>query len=179
MSKAISNIVFTRNRPLQLDGYLQSLYRHMPREQMQTYILYKVDLFDEEYSELFKRFPDSVVIREKDFHDDFMSLFERLDTKYVLFATDDVIYYDSVDFGVIDKTFEKFPGDIFGFSLRLRPQTLIDDGEDVATVESAGQKIYKINWQRAVSHNGRYPFELNSTVYRTSLVRRILEPVAK
>jgi len=77
---------------LQLDGYLRSLYRHMPEEKIQTYILYKVDLFDEEYSELFARFPDAVVIREKDFAGDFMGLFERLDTRYVLFGTDDVVY---------------------------------------------------------------------------------------
>ena len=179
MSKAISNVVFTRNRPLQLEAYLQSLYRHMPKEQIQTYILYKVDLFDEEYSGLFRRFPDAVVIREKDFTDDFMNLFERLNTKYVLFGTDDVVYYDSVDFTVIDGTFEAFPDDIFGFSLRLQPRTLLDDAEDVVAIESAGQRIYKINWQQAKSRNGRYPFELNSTVYRTSLVNRILEPVAR
>lgn len=179
MSKAISNIVFTKNRPLQLEAYLQSLYRHMPKEQIQTYILYKVDLFDEQYSELFEQFSDCIVIREKNFHYDFMSLFERIDTKYILFGTDDVVYYDSVDFAVIDKTFDMFPKNIFGFSLRLRPKTLIDQADSIAEVVSAGEKVYRINWQRAHSRNGQYPFELNSAVYTTSLVRRILEPVAK
>lgn len=179
MGKAISNIVFTRNRPLQLDGYLQSLYRHMPEERIQTYVLYKVDLFDEEYAELFKRFPKTTVIREKDFHDDFVNLLERLDTKYVLFGTDDVVYYDSVDFAVIDRAFETFADDIFGFSLRLAPQSLRDQAEDVAEMECADEQVYRINWQRARSRNGRYPFELNSTVYLTSFVRRILKPVAK
>jgi len=151
----------------------------MPKEHLQTYILYKVDHFDDEYSELFGQFPEAVVIREKNFHDDFISVFERLDTRYVLFGTDDVVYYDSVDFAVIDKTFEAFPGDIFGFSLRLEPQTLIDEADPVVEVETSREKIYRINWQRANSRNGRYPFELNSTVYRTSLVKRILRPVAK
>ena len=31
-SKKVSNIVFTRNRPLQLEGYLRSLYRFFPSE---------------------------------------------------------------------------------------------------------------------------------------------------
>jgi len=119
------------------------------------------------------------VIRERDFAGDFMELFERLDTRYVLFGTDDVVYYNSVDFAVIDETFETFAGDIFGFSLRLEPQTLTNDAEKVVSVESAGERIYKINWQRAKSRNGRYPFELNSTVYRTSLVKQILGPVAR
>lgn len=164
---------------MQLEGYLQSLYRHMPKEQIQTYILYKVDLFDEQYSELFKQFPDRIVIREENFHDDFINLFEQIDTKYILFGTDDVVYYDSVDFEVIDRTFDMFPKDIFGFSLRLRPQALIEQADAVAEADCAGEKVYRINWQRAHSQNGRYPFELNSTFYRTPLVRQILSPVAR
>lgn len=178
MDKVISNVVFTRNRPLQLDAYIRSLYRHMPEEKVQTYILYKADLFDNEYSELFRHFSNVVVIREKDFHDDFVTLFEQLDTKYVLFGTDDVVYYDSVDFTTIDNTFAMYHGEIFGFSLRLAPQKLKDDGENVVTVKCGNEEIYRINWKRAKSRNGRYPFELNSTVYTTSMVRRILEPVA-
>ncbi len=49
MLKSISNIVFTKNRPLQLDAYLTSLYRHAPEELIQTYVIYKVELFDEQY----------------------------------------------------------------------------------------------------------------------------------
>src|SRR4030043_176350 len=47
MKKLISNIVFTKNRPLQLDAYLQSLYKHLTAEILQTYVLYKQELFDE------------------------------------------------------------------------------------------------------------------------------------
>ena len=57
---------------------------------------------------------------------DFVSLMEKIDSKYILFGTDDVVYYDSVSFAVIDAAFEKFPHDIFGFSLRLSPQGLAD-----------------------------------------------------
>ena len=46
--KMINNIVFTKNRPLQLDAYLEGLHRHFPLELIQTYILYKVELFEEE-----------------------------------------------------------------------------------------------------------------------------------
>lgn len=170
----ISNIVFTRNRPLQLEAYLQSLYRHMPKEQIQTYILYKVDLFDEQYSELFEQFSDCIVIREKNFHDDFMSLFERIDTKYILFGTDDVVYYDSVDFAVVDKIYDKFPEDVFGFSLRLDPTSLSIESEQISEMEINGQNIRKVNWKKAKSRNAKYPFELNSTVYTTALVKEIL-----
>ena len=53
MDKQISNIIFIKNRPLQLEGYLANLYRHFPTELIQTYILYKPQLFDQQYQQLF------------------------------------------------------------------------------------------------------------------------------
>jgi len=179
VSKMISNIVFTMNRPLQLEAYLDSLYRHLPPEHIQTYILYKVALFDEQYSELFARFPQCVVIREQDFHADFMNLINGLDSKYVLFGTDDVVYYDSVDWAVIDQAFADFPEQIFGFSLRLSPESLQPSDPCMTQLKCANQTIYRINWQQTHNRNARYPFELNSTVYSTPLVQRILKAVGR
>lgn len=179
MRKLISNVIFTRNRPLQLEVYLRSLYRHYSEDLIQAYVIYKVDMFDEQYSEVFKRFSDCIVIREQDFHDDFTSLIERIDTKYILFATDDVVYYDSVNFAVIDETFGRFCKDIFGFSLRLDRESLRKENEVINEVEIGSENIYRVNWKRARSRNAKYPFELNSTIYTASLVRRILEPVAR
>lgn len=179
MEKVISNIVFTRNRPLQLEAYLESMYQHIPKELIHTYILYKVDLFDEEYSEVFRRFPDTIVIRESNFHDDFLAIFDRLNTLYILFGTDDVVYYDTVNFDVIAATFETFGNDMFGFTLRLEPQSMKAKNEVVETLEVGGEQAYCINWKKAKMPNAKYPFELDSTIYRTSLVRRILTPVAK
>lgn len=182
MKKIISNIVFTRNRPLQLDAYLASLYRHIPQELIQTYVIYKVDLFDAQYCEVFKQFDNCIVIREKDFHDDFVSLIEEIDTAYMLFGTDDVVYFDSVDFAVIDKVFEKFPEDIFGFTLRFSPETLKTGDRtgarnriDVITeMEIADEKVYRLNWKQGKTPNSKYPFELNSTIYKTGLVKEIV-----
>ena len=179
MGKLISNIVFSMNRPLQLAAYLESLYRHMPQEQIQTYIIYKSDLFDEQYSELFRRWSNCIVIKEQNFHDDFVGLIERIDTKYILFGTDDVVYYDSVDFAVIEDAFSRPSHDIFGFSLRLSPQSLGQDNDVLTEMAIGGEKGYRLNWKNAQNHNARYPFELNSTVYRTALVKEIVAHVAK
>ncbi len=175
----ISNVVFTMNRPLQLEAYLETLYRHMPQELIQTYIIYKVDLFDKQYSGIFKSSPGWNVIREKNFHSDFLSLLTRLDTKYILFGTDDVVYFDTVSFDVIDETFNKFPDNIFGFSLRLSPESFRTGNDKITEIEVAAQSVYKLNWKNGQSRNARYPFELNSTVYRTDLVKNIVAHVAK
>ena len=179
MPKIISNIVFTRNRPLQLEGYLESLYRHFPKGLLQTYIIYKVDLFDSEYSQLFQKYPDCIVIEETGFHDDFVALIDRLETKYILFGTDDVVYFDSVDFGIIDQTFGAFPDDIFGFSLRLSLDYVKSGSDVVEEFTVAGQAVYRINWKKGKLPNTKYPFELDSTVYQTDLVRKVVKKVAK
>jgi len=177
--RMISNIVFTRNRPFQLEGYLESLYRHIPRQLVRTYIIYKEDLFDEQYCEVFKRFEWCIVIRENDFHKDFVNLIERIDTEYILFGTDDVVYYDSAGFDIIDRAFERFGDEVFGFTLRLCPENLSFEADRFSPIQLNGQTVYRVNWKRAKNKQAKYPFELNSTIYRTCLVKKILKPVAK
>ena len=119
MAKLISNIVFTKNRPLQFEAYLESLYLHFPQEVIETYILYKREFFDLEYEQVFNRFSDCKVIREKDFHTDFFNILNQIKTKYILFGIDDVVYFDRVNLEVIDRCFSENRQDIFGFSLRF------------------------------------------------------------
>ena len=93
MNKMISNIVFTKNRPLQLEAYLESLYKYFPSDLIQTYVIYKVELFSEEYEQLFKKFGGCVVVKEWDFHSDFMRILDQIQTKYILFGIDDVVFF--------------------------------------------------------------------------------------
>lgn len=179
MDRMISNIVFTMNRPLQLEAYLESLYRHMTRERIQTYIIYREDLFEEQYTELFPRYPNAVVVRETDFRNDFLSLIEEIQGKYVLFGTDDVVYYDSVDLDTIDEVFDEAEDEIFGFSLRLDPKNLHGASDPIDQLEVRGESILRVNWQKAQSLNAKYPFELNSTIYRSDLAKRIIASAAR
>jgi hypothetical protein len=179
MPKLITNIVFTKNRPLQLDAYLASLYAHFPQKDIQTFIFYKPELFASEYECVFNDFADCTVIREADFHDDFLKLLDGVETEYILFGTDDVVYYDSVGMDVIRETFRQYSSDILGFSLRLSPDTLKADGDRISECQIAGENILKVNWKKASNHTARYPFELNSTIYRTELVKEIISRVAE
>lgn len=174
MSRMISNIVFTKNRPLQLHAYLESLYRYFPPELIQTHIIYKAELVGDEYEQLFRRFSGCTVVREKDFHSEFLQLLGSVQTRYILFGIDDVVYFDSVDFDVIDKTFAENEQDIFGFSLRFSPESLNGGGDVITSLNVGGQQVYRINWKQGRTPNSRYPFELCATIYRTALVKRIV-----
>ena len=173
MSKQITNIVFTKNRPLQLDAYLESLYRYFLAERIQTHIIYKPELFGEEYESLFKKYPDCIVIRENDFHTDCMKIINQADTKYILFGIDDVVFFDSVDFDLIDEIFRQ-KDDIFGFSLRFG-QNILSGPDEAEEFKISDQSFYRLDWTKGRTPTTRYPFELCATVYRTELIKRILK----
>lgn len=178
MKKIISNIVFTKNRPLQLDAYLESLYNYFPSELIQTYILYKAELFEDEYKQLFRKYANCIVIKESRFYRDLSNLLSEISTKYVLFGVDDVVYFDSVDFDVVDETFNKFSRSIFGFSLRFGEESIKDGGDTVCEAVSAGQRVFSIDWTQGQTPNTRYPFELCATIYTTALIKRIMHNVS-
>ncbi len=170
----ISNIVFTKNRPLQLEAYLESLYRYFPSDLIHTYIIYKVELFSEEYELLFNRFPNCVVIKEKDFHSDFMQILAQVQTKYILFGIDDVVFFDTVNFEVIDRTFAEHSENIFGFTLRFSPESLQNNGDLITTCNFSGKTVYRLNWKNGQTNHTRYPFELCCTFYSTEIVKKII-----
>ena len=173
----ISNIVFTKNRPLQLEAYLQSLYRYFPAELIQTYIIYKVELFREEYESLFQKYPNCKVIEERDFHSDCLKVINQANTKYIMFGIDDVVFFDSIDIGLIDHTFSKYKNEIFGFTLRFGPETFENSKDVITETEIDNQKVYYLNWKNGQSAHSRYPFELCCTIYTTESVRKIINGV--
>ncbi|MBN2018770.1 MAG: hypothetical protein JW749_00935 [Sedimentisphaerales bacterium] len=175
MKKLISNIVFTKNRPLQLNAYLESLYRFFPAQLIQTSVIYKAEMFEQEYERLFKSFPDCIVIKEKDFHGDFLRVIGRVDTPYILFGIDDVVYFDSVDFEVVDRTFRENSRDIFGFSFKMAPELFKDTGDLITNALIAGRTVHKLNWKTGRTASSRYSFELCATLYTAELVRRIID----
>ncbi len=176
MNKLVSNIVFTKNRPLQLEGYLESLFKHFPEELFQTYILYKPELFNAEYEQCFRKYSKCIVIRESDFHSDFLKLLSQIDTKYVLFGIDDVVYLDSVSFDLIEECFDRFPGDIFGFSLRHSIET-VKDSDNIDELFISKQAVYKFNWEDGKTDLTSYPFELCATIYPTETVKKVINSV--
>lgn len=175
----ISNIVFTKNRPLQLEGYLESLYRYFPSQLIRTYLFYKVDLFTPEYKKLFQKYSKCTVVCETDFYADFLNLIDQIDSEYILFGVDDIVYFDSVDLDIIDDTFKINSGDIFGFSLRFGNNILNNNTDTTTSQMIANQSVYRVHWPTGRTKNTCYPFELGATIYRTALVKKIIANTRK
>jgi hypothetical protein len=178
MTKPLTHIVFTRNRPLQLAGFLESFLRHMGPVVETIHILYKKDLFASEYERVFREFPQCRVVEEADFHRDFMSIFGQVRTEYIAFSTDDVVYFDVVDFSLIERAFAE-RADLLAFTLKLGPEHYADGKEPIINDSVAGQPVYKVDWTKATDPASSYPFELNSTIYRTAFVRELLDDISR
>jgi hypothetical protein len=174
MEKAVTNLLFTKNRPLQLDGYLRSLRRYWPEELMQTYIIYKPELFSREYDTVFGQYTSVKVIVESDFHSDCLDVIDNAQTEYILFGIDDVVFFDGIDFELIKKTYEQADDDIFGFSLRFSPESLKTGNDEIIPVKVNSETVYKLDWTKGQTAHSRYPFELCFTFYRADLVKKIL-----
>lgn len=175
MNKQITHIVFSKNRPLQLEGYLRSLYKYLPEALMQTVIIYKPELFEQEYNSVFSKFSNIEVLKENDFHSDFINILAEVQTEYVLFGIDDVVFFDGLDFSIIDNTFRKAGDNIFGFTLRFSPESTELSNDEITSEQIGDQTVYKIDWSKGQSVHSRYPFELCSTFYRTAMVNQILD----
>lgn len=173
MSKQITNIVFTKNRPLQLEGYLESLYNHFTSELIQTYVIYKPELFDNEYQQVFQKYSSCIVVEETDFSNDFFSILNVTDSEYMLFGVDDVVYFDSVDFDLIDNIFRQ-KDDIFGFSLRFG-QNILSGPDETEELKITGQNFHSLDWTQGQTPAARYPFELCATIYKTEMVKTIIK----
>ena len=174
MEKMITNIVFTKNRPLQLEGYLDSLYRYLPAKLIQTYILYKPELFKDEYKKVFSKYCECIIIEESNFYRDFLKIIDQANTKFTLFGIDDVVYFDTVGFEVINETFNIFSQNIFGFTLRFDINGTDISQDPVNQTMIVGQPVYSLNWTKGRTAKTCYPFELCATIYLTTLVKKVI-----
>ncbi|MHC4534536.1 MAG: hypothetical protein ACYS6K_11340 [Planctomycetota bacterium] len=105
-----------------------------------------------------------------------MKLLSQIDTKYILFGIDDVVYLDTVSFDIIEACFNQFPDDIFGFSLRHSTES-IKDSDYKHEFSLSEQAVYKFNWKDGKTDLTSYPFELCATIYSTALIKKIINSV--
>lgn len=172
----ITNIVFTKNRPLQLDGYLSGLNEVFGGNFVKTVVLYKPELFGDEYRQVFTQFNCNVV-NEKDFHQDLLDIIKSVDTEYILFGIDDVVYFDKVDWKVIEWAFADFGKDLLGFSFRfdIRQMDADKKADNIIAKAFDEKTIYTVDWTEGQTKSSRYPFELCATIYRTEDIKNIIK----
>ena len=172
----IQLICFSRNRPLQLHGYLTSVFNLFSRHDLFSVdVLFRADsIFQPSYEALTEEFPQVTFTTENDFSKDLLNLIG--DSAYTCFGCDDVVFIRPVD---IDLIMTEFREDLFGFSLRLglNLNKSMFAGAMAAPpmLPSAKQLLL---WDLHSSHafiDWGYSWELTGTVYPTTIVRQVIE----
>jgi hypothetical protein len=161
----ISVVCFSKDRPMQLEAYLESLmhFGGISPESINVLIAEGAGI---SYDLTRARFPGVRWIAEQHFHQDLMPILENA-ANYVLFGCDDVVFKDYFDVNDCIRTLQQ-DAEVFGFSLRLGanlnfvPQLRESDG------------VLTWSWGAAKADYWDYPWEVSATVYRREAVLGLL-----
>jgi hypothetical protein len=176
-------VCFSRNRPLQLHGYLASLARCLEQpELVSIHVLVRADPeYRAAYAEVAAEFPDAALIDQRRFADDLLALLGP--QGLVCFGCDDVVFVRPFSARALVAAFQD--DRLFALSLRLGRNVTrsMFSGPTCAppmlpALQADGQSL--LLWDLHTAHafgDWGYSFELDGTVYPTEIVRRIVEEV--
>ncbi len=164
----LSVICFSKDRPLQLEGYIQSMLFYSGLGPESLSILY-VDSPSTSYKSLVERYPLVNWVRETHFYSDLTKMVESA-REHILLGCDDVFFIDYFDPAIaIDRLAND--SDLFGFSLRLGLNLMLNPMPDIRV---SGDTL-EWEWRSAPSGNWNYPWEVSGSIYRKSFVQAYLE----
>lgn len=163
----ISTIIFSKERPLQLFAYIESLLHYSGLPEQSIYVLYR-DVPQTPYNALQQAFPQVHWIAEQDFYRDLMAIIAACDD-YILWGCDDVFFKSPFDPQVCIQALTQHE-QLLAFSLRL--------GRNIQpTQQLQAQEGYWIwDWTTSplVNTDWTYPWEVSASIYRKGDVAQVL-----
>ena len=177
LNTKINGIIFSKDRPLQLDGTLRSFLLHCKDpEFVRLKVLYTTSSPVQEtlYQRLIREHPAVKFVKEQNFKRDLLTLLEG--PEMILFLVDDAIFIK--DFSLMDVIDSlKRHSSALGFSLRLGRNTTycysLDKPQHLPAFQHLSPRILKYNWTTEEYDFG-YPLEVSSSVYRAKEMQPLL-----
>jgi hypothetical protein len=162
----LSVICFSKDRPLQLEGYIQSLLFYSGLRPETLSILY-TDSPATRYDALIRKYPRIKWVRETHFHTDLSRLVDE-SRGYVLLGCDDVFFIDHFDVNIPIAQLASDP-ELFGFSLRL--------GLNLHSLPELriSADVLDWDWRAAPTGHWSYPWEVSASIYRREFISSYLE----
>lgn len=179
----IKGIVFSRKRPLQLDGCLRSFFRRCRDPQaVELGALVKEDEgFQDAYRRMARDWPQVHFIPERDFANDLTDWLAG--SELTLFLVDDCVFWRDFSLSWLPEYLRQHP-EVMGLSLRLGRNITasylqgcsIQPPSWEAFNDSLAGELLCWRWQGAHEAWG-YPLEVSSSVYRTADIESYLPNV--
>jgi hypothetical protein len=176
----LTAIIFSKDRPLQLDALLRSLALHCGDLRLaRVQVLYANSQADggSLYEKVHREHGWAQFIRERDFKRDLLQLIG--DADHILFLVDDTLFVRGFTIAEVQAAL-RTQREALGFSLRLGRNTTycypLNRSQRLPEFSAvAGEKLLKFKWPGADLDFG-YPLELSSSVYRA---RELLPMLAR
>ncbi len=171
-------VIFSKDRPLQLEATLASFARHAKGTQNLCckIIYYASNSFLRAlYARLQSDYPTAEFIPEADFKADLLSAVAGFE--HVLFLVDDALFVRDWDFSVVLKLLRSAPQTL-GCSLRLGKNTTycysLDKLQALPQFEQCTGDFCSFSWSGA-EHDFGYALEVSSSIYRCADLLPLLE----
>lgn len=172
-------IIFSKDRPLQLDLTLTSNERHCSEKNARNeVVIYKPtnDEFEETYKQVAKEHPDVQFLKEDNFKNNLLECVDK--NRHVMFVVDDCIFTRRYSLDKISSFLDICDG-VLGFSLRLGTNTEvcypIREKNDMPYMQMLGKNIGAFSWKQAGKGDFSYPLDVSSSVYRVKDIKPLLE----
>jgi hypothetical protein len=159
-------ICFSKDRPMQLEAYLESLCFYSGLPQTNLVVLYR-ETNDISYDSIQNKFSSVVWKRESNFYVDLYTAVESAED-YIMFGCDDVLFKGNFDVNEILELLETRQS-VFGFSLRLGANL------NFLPMLRPFKDFLIWDWKSAPAGNWNYPWEVSASVYKKSAVLGILD----
>lgn len=168
----ITFVVFSKNRPLQLHAYLNSLHTFFEGYANIHVIVRADEAYISAYTDVQAEFPDVSLEYEYDFSKQLKALVGH--TEYFCFGCDDVVFVAPVKLSdAIELLSDQ---DILGISLRLGTHishNMFWQPMDQPQLTLSGTEFITWNISGSTGDWG-YPWEVLGTLYRTSFIQDVL-----
>lgn len=160
-----SIIVFSKDRPMQLHAYLESLLLYSNTTPQSICVIYKQSEIIS-YDLVKRNFSDVKWIEQTDFGADLEYCINEA-SDFVMFGCDDVVFTKCFNFGEIEDCLGRHR-EIYGVSLRL--------GRNIRPIPRVkrNNKFLVWDWKSCKCTHYDYPFELDCTVYRKKDIKGLL-----
>lgn len=166
-------IVFSKDRPCQLEAFLRSYYRHITFPNPTVIYTYSQPDYYDGYQILAAEYSDVKFVMERRFKSDVLKSVDTRDPHTVFFVDDIVVRRDFSWDGEEVRYFDAHP-EILTLSLRLSPKITYCYSMNIPTPVPALDENYTWAWHSCKGDWG-YPMSVDGHIFRTNEILPLLQ----
>jgi hypothetical protein len=178
MNKEINLIIFSKDRPLQLDSLLRSIKEisHIPYKTISLLYKYSSKDFQRGYEKLINRniISSCKWIQEASFSNDLCNILNTIeDNSLIMFLVDDDIFFNTF---ALDDVLSAFSDKHLFISLRASRKYETDVQPDF--INRNKYLEWKWNYSRKKPVTWNYPFSIDGNIFHVSTIKKIVHKIS-